>query len=61
MQDELDTPVTIFAVSMGGTIVWKYGQKTGRLKHLIAVSATRLRYETDKPSGQIELYYGAND
>jgi len=61
MQDELNTPVTIFAVSMGGTIAWKYGQKTGLLKHLIAVSATRLRYETNKPNGKIELYYGAKD
>jgi hypothetical protein len=31
------------------------------MKNLFAVSSTRLRYETEKPNGRIELFFGEND
>lgn len=53
--------VTILGFSIGGTIAWKYGIKTGKIKSLTCVSSTRLRYETIKPKGKITLYFGSKD
>jgi len=51
----------IVAYSMGGTIAWKAIIKGLNVKHLIAVSATRLRLETEKPNCKLSLLYGADD
>ncbi|WP_025741514.1 alpha/beta hydrolase family protein [Aquimarina pacifica] len=53
--------VHILAFSIGGTIAWRFGIETNRINSLICMSSTRLRYETERPKGEIELYYGAED
>lgn len=53
--------VTILAFSIGGTIAWKAALNGLKVQKLIALSATRLRYETEKPNCDIDLYYGEND
>lgn len=54
-------PIKILAFSIGGTIAWKYGLETRNIVSLSAVSATRLRKESEQPIGDIHLYYGAQD
>ena len=64
VQNLLDTEtetVHILAFSIGGTIAWKSMLKGLKVASLHAVSATRLRYETNKPDGNIQLYFGEND
>jgi hypothetical protein len=51
----------ILAFSIGGTIAWKAILKGLKVGKLIAVSSTRLRYETEVPNGNIKLYFGAKD
>lgn len=51
----------ILGFSIGGYIAWKACNSGLRSKKLIAVSSTRLRYETKKPSMNIELIYGEDD
>lgn len=53
--------VNIFAFSIGGKIAWNFGLKSDNIKSLVCVSSTRLRNETEKPNGNLELYYGEND
>lgn len=53
--------VDILAFSIGGTIAWKASLAGLKVQNLWAISATRLRYETEKPSSQISLIYGALD
>lgn len=53
--------VNILAFSIGGTIAWKFGIESNNINTLICVSSTRLRKETEKPNGKIELYFGEND
>lgn len=53
--------VSILAFSIGGTIAWKAGLRSLQVKNLYAVSATRLRYETQKPLVNIKLYFGEHD
>lgn len=53
--------VTILAFSVGGTIAWKAALRGLKVRQLIALSATRLRYETYKPNCNIQLFYGEND
>ena len=53
--------ICILAFSVGGTIGWKYALKNANVKSITAVSSTRLRYETQKPKSDINLYFGAND
>jgi len=53
--------VNILAFSIGGTIAWKAIQKGLKVNNLFAVSATRLRYETEKPNCNIHLFYGEKD
>jgi hypothetical protein len=53
--------IDILAFSIGGTIAWKAGLKGLKINNLIAISATRLRYETDKPNCNIKLYFGEKD
>lgn len=54
-------PVNIIAFSIGGVIAWNFGLRTDNIKSLICVSSTRLRKETKRPTGRIELYFGEND
>jgi hypothetical protein len=53
--------VVVLAFSMGGVIAWKACLAGLDAESLFAVSATRLRYETEKPTTVIELFYGEND
>lgn len=53
--------VNILAFSIGGTIAWNFGLKSGNINSLICVSSTRLRYETKRPDGNLALYFGEND
>jgi len=55
--DELD----VLAFSIGGTIAWKAALKGLKVKSIFAVSATRLRYELNKPTCEINLIYGEQD
>ena len=53
--------VSVLGFSIGGLIAWKAGLSGLKIQNLYAVSSTRLRYETEKPLGTIELFYGKND
>ncbi len=53
--------VNILAFSIGGTIAWKFGIKSNKIDSLICLSSTRLRYESIKPKGKINLYFGSKD
>lgn len=53
--------VQLLAFSIGGTIAWKYGLKSGLIKKLTCVSSTRLRYESQRPSGDVTVYFGEED
>ena len=53
--------LSVLAFSVGGVIAWNYALQTSLLDKLYCVSSTRLRYETQKPEGHIELYYGKLD
>ncbi|MEN0049065.1 MAG: alpha/beta hydrolase [Bacteroidota bacterium] len=53
--------VCILAFSVGGTIAWKAALKGLPIQQLWAISATRLRYETERPDIPIHLIYGAKD
>lgn len=59
--DKETETVHILAFSIGGTIAWQSMLKGLKVASLHAVSATRLRYETNKPNGGIKLYFGEND
>ncbi len=53
--------ITILAFSIGGTIAWKASLKGLNVLNLFAISATRLRYETEKPHCKVTLFYGGLD
>ncbi|WP_428742389.1 alpha/beta hydrolase [Tenacibaculum sp.] len=53
--------VVILAFSIGGTIGWKASLRGLMIKDFYAVSATRLRYEEEKLSNKVTLYYGEKD
>ena len=53
--------VDVIAFSIGGTIAWRAALKGLKINKLTAFSSTRLRYETKKPTAEIELLYGVND
>lgn len=53
--------VNILGFSIGGLIAWKACLSGLNIQNIFAISSTRLRYETQKPSGFIELFYGEND
>jgi len=53
--------VNILGFSIGGYIAWKAALEGLKISNLIAVSATRLRFETIKPDCNIVLIYGAYD
>lgn len=53
--------VTVLAFSIGGTIAWKAALKGLKVETLIAISSTRLRYETQVPNCRVKLYFGERD
>lgn len=53
--------VNILAFSVGGVIAWKFGLVSDKIESLVCVSSTRLRKEENRPSGEIMLYFGADD
>jgi len=52
---------SILAFSIGGTIAWKTALKGVEFNTFFAVSATRLRLENKRPTGNIHLFYGTED
>jgi hypothetical protein len=53
--------VTVLGFSIGGTIAWKASLKGLNVFQLIAVSSTRLRFETEIPNCRMKLYFGSKD
>ncbi|MHC0443921.1 alpha/beta hydrolase [Flavobacterium sp. 3-218] len=53
--------VIVLGFSIGGTIGWKASLKGLKTKQLVAVSSTRLRFETEVPNCEIRLYFGDRD
>ena len=53
--------INILGFSIGGHIAWKASLSGLKAQSIFALSSTRLRFETQKPSGIIELFYGEND
>lgn len=51
----------ILGFSIGGTIAWKACLAGLAPQALFAISSTRLRHETEKPTTRIGLFYGQND
>lgn len=51
----------ILGSSIGGWIAWKACLAGLNVQDLVAVSATRLRHETRRPSARISLFYGSSD
>lgn len=51
----------IIGISIGGTIAWQALLSGLSAKHLIGISATRLRYEKRKPNCLVDLYFGEED
>lgn len=51
----------ILGFSVGGYIGWKACISGLKCQNIFAISSTRLRYETQKPSTKIELIYGEDD
>ncbi len=54
-------PSHYLAFSTGGTVLWKAAALGLPVKSIYAVSATRVRYEEEKPKTDITLVYGEND
>lgn len=53
--------VTVLGFSIGGTIAWKASLKGLNISQLFAVSSTRLRFETQAPNCETNLYFGEKD
>nr|WP_294925292.1 alpha/beta hydrolase [uncultured Flavobacterium sp.] len=53
--------IAVLGFSIGGTIAWKAALKGLNVFHLVAVSSTRVRYETKFPNCEIKLFFGEND
>lgn len=53
--------VRILGFSIGGTIAWKASLRGLKVKELVALSSTRLRFETEIPNCKIKLYFGDKD
>lgn len=56
-----DDSVSVLGFSIGGTIAWQAALQGLNTTELWLVSATRLRYEMQKPNGTLNLFYGADD
>lgn len=53
--------VIVLGFSIGGTIAWKAAISGLKTKSIFALSSTQLRHESEKPFGNIELFYGELD
>lgn len=53
--------VAVLGFSIGGTIAWKASLKGLQITQLVAISSTRLRFETEMPNCKVKLYYGDKD
>ncbi|MHC5310360.1 alpha/beta hydrolase [Myroides sp. LJL116] len=51
----------IIGFSIGGYIAWKACLSGLKVNYLFAISSTRLRYETQKPKGEIQVFFGQED
>ncbi len=58
---KVSTKAFILGFSIGGTLAWKAVLNGLTSPGLFLISATRLRYEKEKPAVPIQLYYGEND
>ncbi len=54
-------PAHYLAFSTGGTIAWKAGLKGLPMKSLTVISPTRIRYEDNCPTCDLEVLFGEND
>lgn len=54
-------PIRVLTFSIGGTIAWKAGLMGLKISQFTAISATRLRYENEKPNCSIQLIFGELD
>lgn len=54
-------PAHYLAFSTGGTIAYKAGLQGLSMKSLTAISATRIRFEEQRPNTQLNLIYGESD
>lgn len=52
---------SILGFSIGGYLAWRACLAGLRTENIFAISSTRLRYETEKPTSRIELFYGDED
>ena len=59
--DKTQKAYVVLGFSIGGLIAWKATLQTLQTTHLIAISSTRLRFEHQKPSCGLHLFYGEND
>lgn len=53
--------IDVLAFSVGGSIAWKATLQGLKVRKLYAVSATRLRYEEQRPDCSLHLFYGQKD
>lgn len=53
--------IDVLGFSIGGTIAWKAALKGLKINSFFAISATRLRHESNKPICEINLIYGEHD
>lgn len=53
--------VVLLGFSIGGTIAWKASLRGLHITQFVAVSSTRLRFETKIPNCKVKLYYGDKD
>ncbi|HRO09598.1 MAG TPA: hypothetical protein PK047_12095 [Saprospiraceae bacterium] len=60
LQQETE-PVWVLGFSIGGLIAWKAILNDMKAINFIAVSSTRLRYETEIPDIPVYLFYGEHD
>lgn len=55
------SPCYYLAFSTGGTIVWNAAKSGLPVKSLFSISATRIRFQEEKPSISMNLIYGEKD
>lgn len=53
--------VNVMAFSVGGVIAWNAALQVLPVNKMYVISATRLRYETEKPDCKCSLYFGNED
>ncbi len=56
-----DDPFYALGLSVGGTILWKAALAGAPITQLTTISSTRLRFETQKPNCNCDLWFGEKD